>query len=72
MLTSAALSTIGYSALTDYELGLLKLLPMPAHLALDTVSAMLFCGAPLVFRARIAACGARWWASACTSLPQSC
>lgn len=49
MMTGAALSTIGYSALTSYELGLLKVLPMPAHLALDTLSAAVFCGGPLLF-----------------------
>jgi len=49
MMTGAALSTIGYSALTSYELGLLKLLPMPTHLVLDALSAALFCGAPLLF-----------------------
>jgi hypothetical protein len=49
MMTGAALSTIGYSALTSYELGLLRVLPMPAHLALDTLSAVLFCGGPLLF-----------------------
>jgi hypothetical protein len=49
MMTGAAVSTIGYSALTSYELGLLKLLPMPAHLALDTLSAALFCAGPLLF-----------------------
>jgi hypothetical protein len=49
MMTGAALGTIGYSALTNYEHGLLKLLPMRAHLALDTLSAALFCSGPLLF-----------------------
>src|SRR4051795_8122202 len=49
MMTGAALSTIGYSALTNYELGLFKVLPMPAHLAFDMMSAALFCSMPLVF-----------------------
>jgi hypothetical protein len=49
MMSAAALSTIGYSALTSYEFSLLKLVPMPAHLALDSLSAALFCGGPLLF-----------------------
>ncbi len=49
MMTGAALGTFGYSALTNYELGLLKVLPMPAHLALDTLSGALFCSGPLLF-----------------------
>jgi hypothetical protein len=49
MMTGAALSTVGYSALTSYELGLLKLLPMPAHLALDTINGATFCAGPLLF-----------------------
>jgi hypothetical protein len=49
MMTGAALGTIGYSALTNYELGLVKALPMRAHLALDTLSAALFCAGPLLF-----------------------
>jgi len=49
MMTGAALGTIGYSALTNYELGLARMLPMRAHLALDALSAALFCGGPLLF-----------------------
>jgi hypothetical protein len=49
MMTGAALGTIGYSALTNYELGLARVLPMRAHLALDALSAALFCGGPLLF-----------------------
>ncbi|HEU4327916.1 MAG TPA: hypothetical protein VFS21_32570 [Roseiflexaceae bacterium] len=47
-LSIAALGTVAYSALTRYELGLLKTLPMPAHLALDALSGALFCAAPLL------------------------
>jgi len=49
MLTGAALSTLAYSLLTRYELGLWKVLPVKAHLALDAMSGMLFCGAPFLF-----------------------
>ena len=49
LISGAALGTIGYSALTRYELGLVKLLPMPAHLALDALNAALFCAGPLLF-----------------------
>jgi hypothetical protein len=46
LLTGAAVGTLAYSALTRYELGPLKLLPMPAHLALDGASGALFVAAP--------------------------
>jgi hypothetical protein len=49
MMTGAALGTLGYSALTNYQLGLIKALPMRAHLALDGLSAALFCAGPLLF-----------------------
>ena len=49
LLTGAAAGTLLYSALTRYELGLVKLLPMPAHLALDGASGVLLCAAPFLF-----------------------
>jgi hypothetical protein len=49
MMTGAALGTVGYSGLTNYELGILGLLPMPAHLVLDTLNGALFCAGPLLF-----------------------
>lgn len=49
MMTGAALGTVGYSALTSYELGPIKMLPMRIHLALDALSGALFCGGPLLF-----------------------
>lgn len=50
-LTTAAfgLVLLLYSMATDYELGLAKLLPMSAHLALDGVSAGLLIAAPFLF-----------------------
>src|SRR3954452_19407841 len=46
LLTGAAAGTLAYSALTRYELGPIKLLPMPAHLALDGASGARFVAAP--------------------------
>lgn len=34
------LGAIGYSLLTDYELGAARLVPVPAHLALDAVAGL--------------------------------
>jgi hypothetical protein len=44
----AALGTLLYSLVTQYEWGLkpLKVLPMRGHLALDAASGTLFCAAP--------------------------
>lgn len=47
LLTGAAASTLVYSLLTRYELGAVKLLPMPAHLALDAASGAMLASAPL-------------------------
>jgi hypothetical protein len=38
-----------YSALTRYELGLVKVIPMRGHLALDALSGSLLCAAPFTF-----------------------
>lgn len=47
LMTGAAVGTVGYSLLTRYEMGLVKVLPMKAHLALDAASGMALCSAPL-------------------------
>ena len=49
LLTNAALGTLGYSLMTRYELGLVKVLPMTGHLLLDGMSGALLCGAPFLF-----------------------
>ncbi len=43
LLTGSALATLIYSLLTRYELGAVKCLPMPAHLALDRTSGIALC-----------------------------
>lgn len=48
-LNTMALGTLGYSLITRYELGPIKLLPMRGHLALDAMNGALFCAAPLLF-----------------------
>ena len=38
----------GYSTLTDYELGIVKLIPFKAHLALDAIGALALAATPFV------------------------
>ena len=40
---------LGYSALTDYELGVLRVIPMPMHLRLDVLGAAALLAAPWLF-----------------------
>ena len=48
LLERSALGVVVMSALTRYELGLVKVLPMRAHLALDLVVGALFSSAPIL------------------------
>lgn len=48
-LTAAAVGTVGYSLLTKYEFGLVPVLPMRAHLALDAAGGVALCAAPAFF-----------------------
>jgi hypothetical protein len=48
-----------YSLLTDYELGLVRMPPMPAHLALDAMSGALLTPSPWLFG--FADRGTRYW-----------
>ncbi len=43
LLTGSALVTLVYSLLTRYELGAVKAIPMPTHLALDRTSGIGLC-----------------------------
>jgi hypothetical protein len=47
LLTMAGLGALAYSLFTRYEVGLVKLLPMKSHLAMDAVSGLTLATAPL-------------------------
>lgn len=44
------LGTVAYSALTDYEWGVRRVLPFRSHLQIDAANALTFLAAPLFFR----------------------
>ena len=48
-----------YSSLTDYEFGVVKLVPMPLHLALDAASGAFLASSPWLLG--FAREGARYW-----------
>jgi hypothetical protein len=49
LLRGAGLAAIGYSLLTDYEFGLVRVIPVPAHLAMDAASGVLLAASPWLF-----------------------
>jgi len=46
---AAGLAAVAYSLLTDYEFGLVRVIPMPAHLAMDAASGALMAASPWLF-----------------------
>jgi hypothetical protein len=47
--TLLGVAIVGYSLLTDYELGAGRRIPMPAHLWLDGLSGLLLASSPWLF-----------------------
>jgi len=45
----AGIMALVYSIFTRYELGLIKIIPMPAHLLLDIFSGAVLAGSPWIF-----------------------
>jgi len=49
VLRAAGLAATAYSLLTDYKFGLVRVIPMPAHLAMDAASGALMAASPWLF-----------------------
>jgi hypothetical protein len=49
---AAGMVSSGYSTITDYELGMMRALPMTGHLAVDAVQGATLAAAPLYIRDR--------------------
>jgi hypothetical protein len=48
-LRAAGLAATAYSLLTDYEFGLVRVIPMPVHLTMDAASGVLLAASPWLF-----------------------
>ena len=48
-LRAAGLAAVAYSLLTDYEFGVVRVIPMPAHLAMDAASGVFVAASPWLF-----------------------
>ena len=59
VLRMAGGGALAYSMLTDYEFGLVKVLPMPAHLAMDAASGVFLASSHWLFG--FADNGPRYW-----------
>jgi hypothetical protein len=59
-MTALALGKLGYTLMTRHELGLVKKLPMQAHLALDAAGGAALCAMPMLLGDEddVGACGA--------------
>lgn len=44
------IGAIAYAALTDFELGLIRIIPMPVHLAIDVVGGLVLAASPWVLQ----------------------
>ena len=53
------LAGAGYGLITDHELGVLKVLPMPTHLAFDAAKGVFMASSPWLFG--FARNGSRYW-----------